>query len=86
MLYKIRHNQMHHLNLAIPVPYVPVWVTHGALTVHRYTYASTRCRASQYKSTFIPLAVFLWNDLADSVFDGVGWRVSKSGPLHFSLA
>ena len=37
-----------------------------------------RCRASQYRRTFIPLSVSLWNDLADSVFDGVGLAGFKS--------
>ena len=36
MLYKIRCNPIHHLNGALPVPYVPVQVTRGALVAHRY--------------------------------------------------
>ena len=35
MLYKIRCNPMHPLNGALPGPYVPVWVMHGALVAHR---------------------------------------------------
>ena len=35
MLYKIRCNQVHPLNGALPVPYVPVRVTRGALVAHR---------------------------------------------------
>ena len=42
MLYKIRCNPMHPHCGALPVPYVPVWVTRGALIAHRYTYR-TRC-------------------------------------------
>ena len=38
MLYKIRCNQIHPLNDALPGPYVPVWVIRGALVAHRYTY------------------------------------------------
>ena len=56
MLYKIRCNPML-LRGALPVPYVPVLVTRGALIAHRYTYAPPRCRASQYRRTFIPLSV-----------------------------
>ena len=72
---------MHPLNGALPGPYVPVRVTLGALVAHWYTYATSRCRTSQYRRTFVPLTVSrfffsfifsLWNDLADSVFDGVG--------------
>ena len=78
MLYKIRFDPMHPLNGALPGPYVPVRVTRGALVAHRYTYASPRCRTSQYRRTFISLSVSLWNDLADPVFDGVGLASFKS--------
>ena len=70
MLYKIRSNTMH--PLALPGPYVPVLVTHGVLVALRYTYASPRCRTSQYHRTFVPLSVSLWNDLEDPKFEGVG--------------
>ena len=63
---------MHPLYGALPVPYVPVRVTRGALITHRYTYAPPRCRTSQYRRTLIHLSVSLWNDLSDHVFDGVG--------------
>ena len=66
------------LNGALPGPYVPVWVTHGALVTHRYTYALPRCRTLQYSRTFIPFLVSLWNDLANPVFDGVGLVGFKS--------
>ena len=38
-------------------------VTRGALVAHVYTYAPHRCRTSQYRMTFIPLSMSLWNDL-----------------------
>ena len=72
MLYKIRYNPVHPLNGALPGPYVPVLVTRGALFTHWCTYARPRCRTSLSSRTFIPLSVFLWNDLANPVFDGVG--------------
>ena len=72
MLYKNRCNPMHPLYGALPVPYVPVSVTRGAVIAHRYTYVPSRCRTSQYRRTFILLTVSLWNDLSDPVFDGVG--------------
>ena len=72
MLYKIRYNPVHPLNCALPGPYVPARVTRGALVAHWYTYAQPRCRTLQYSRTFIPFSVSLWNDLASSVFDGVG--------------
>ena len=76
---------MHPLNDALPGPYVPVWVTRGALVAHRYTYVPPRSRTSQYRRTFV-LSVSLWNDLADPVFDGVGLAGFKSRANAFLLA
>ena len=78
MLYKIRCNPMHPLYGALPVPYMPVRVTRGAVIAHRYTYAPPRCRTSQYRRIFVPFSVSLWNDLSDPVFDGVGLAGFKS--------
>ena len=86
MLYKIRCNPMHPFCGALPVIYVPVRVTRGALIAHRYTYAPPRCRTWQYRRTFIRLSVSLWNDLVDSVFDGVGLAGFKSRSNAFLLA
>ena len=86
MLYKIRCNPMHPLCGALPVPYVPVWVTRGAVIAHRYTYAPPRCRTSHYRRTFVPFSVSLWNDLSDPVFDGVGLAGFKSRANAFLLA
>ena len=81
MLYKIRCNPLHPIYGALPVPYVPVPVTRGAVTAHRYTYANLRCRISQYSRTFISFSVSLWNDLIVPVFDGVG----LVGPTFYGL-
>ena len=78
VLYKIRCNLVHPLNGALPGPYVPVRATCGAVVAHRYTYTSPRCRTLQYSRTFIPFSVSLWNDLANSLFDGVGLAGFKS--------
>ena len=85
MLYKIRCNLMHPLCGALPVLYVLARVTHGTVIAHRFTYAPPRCRTSQYRQTFIPLSVSLWNDLSDltpcsMVWD---WQVSRAGPMPF---
>ena len=85
MLYKIRCNPMHPLCGALPVHYVPVRVTLGTLLAHRYTYAPPRCRTSQYRRTFIPLSVSLWNNLVDPVFDSVGLAGFKSRSIAFLL-
>ena len=63
--------------------YVPVRVTWGALVAHHYTYASPSCKTLQYCRTFIPLSVSLRNDLADSMFDGVGLAGFKSRAILF---
>ena len=86
MLHKIRCNPKHQFCGALPVPYVPVRVTRGALIAHRYTFAPPRCRTLQYRRTFIPLSVSLWNDLVDPVFDGVGLVGFKSRSNAFLLA
>ena len=66
MLYRIRCNLVHPLYGALPVPYV--LVTRGTVIAHRYTYAPPRFRTSKYRRNFIPLSVFLWNDLSNPVF------------------
>ena len=86
MLYKIRFNPVRPLNGALPGPYVPVRVTGGALIVHRYTYVQPRCRTLKYSRTFIPFSVSLWNDLANSAFDGVGLAGFKRRANAYLLA
>ena len=78
MLYKIRCDPLHPLYDALPVPYVPLWVTRGTVIAHRYTYPPPRSQTWQYSRTFIPLSVSLWNDLSDPVFDSVGLVGLKS--------
>ena len=58
----------------------------GVPIAHRYTYAPPRCRTSQYRRTFIPWSVSLWNDLSDPVFDGLGLAGFKSKVNAFLLA
>ena len=86
MLFKIKSNQMHHLSSALPLPYVPVRVTRGALFSHRHSLAPPRCRTSLYRRTFVPFSVSLWNDLSDLVFDGVELAGFKSRANAFLLA
>ena len=70
MLFKINSHPMHPLSGALPLPYVPARVTPGASVAHMYSFAPPRCRTSQYRISFVPLSVSLWNDLSDPVFDG----------------
>ena len=77
---------MHPLSGALPLPYVPARVTHGALVAHKHSFAPPRCGTSQYRRTFVHLSVSLWNDLSDPVFDGVGLTCFKSRANAFLLA
>ena len=77
---------MHHLRGALPLPYVPARVTRRALVAHRHSFASPRCRTSQYRRSFVPLSVSLWNDLSNPVFDGVGLAGFRSRANAFQLA
>ena len=84
MLYKIRCNLMHPLYGALPVPYVPVRVTRGAVISHRFTYG--RLLAVEPRS--IAGLLFLCQHLCGTilvtrcsmVWD---WRVSRAGPMPF---
>ena len=91
MLYKIRCNPIHPFYGALPVPYVPVRVTRGAVIAHEVIAhpigtLMARCRTSQYRRTFIHLSVSLWNDLGDPVFDSVGLAGFKSRANTFLFA
>ena len=86
MLFKIRSNPMHPLSGALSLPYVPVHVTRGALVADRHSFVPPRCRTSQYRRSFVPLSVSLWNDLSDPLFDGVGLVGFKSRANAFLLA
>ena len=86
MLSKIKSNPMHCLSGALPLPYVPALVTRGALVAHRHSFAPPRCRTSQYRRSFVPISVSLWNDLSGPVFDGVGLVGFKSRVNAFLLA
>ena len=86
MLFKTKSNPIHPLNGALRLPYVPVHVTRSALVAHRHSFALPRCiRTSQYRRTFAPLSTSLWNDLSDTVFDGVGLAGFKSRANPFLL-
>ena len=63
-----------------------VCFTRSGVIAHRYTYAPPRYRTSQYRRTFVPLSVSLWNDLSDTVFDGVGLAGFNSKANAFLLA
>ena len=85
MLYKITCNPMHPLYGALPVPYVLVRVTRGAVIAHLHTYVPPRCGTSQYRMTFILRPVSL-EKLGDPLFDGVGQAGFKSRANAFLLA
>ena len=55
------------------------------MAAHWYNYTTIYRDTSQYRSTFIPVSVFLWNDFGDHEFDGVGLVVVKSSANAFCL-
>ena len=59
ILFKIKSNPMHPLSGALPLPYVLVLVTRGALVAHWHLFAPPHCRTSQYCRTSVPLSVSL---------------------------
>ena len=65
---------------------MPARVTRGAFVAHWHSFATPRCRTSQYCRTFVPLSVSLGNDLSDPVFDGVRLAGFKSRANAFLLA
>ena len=77
---------MHPLSSALPLPHVPAHVTCGALVAHRHSFVPPHCRTSQYRRTFVPLSVSLWNDLSEPMFDGVGLAGFESRANAFLLA
>ena len=77
---------MHLLYSALPVLYVPLRYTRGALVAQRHTYAPPSSRSSQYQMIFIILSMSQSNDLADPVFDIVGLAGFKSMANAISLA
>ena len=83
MFYKIRCKAMHPLNGALPGPYVPVWVTRGALVTHRYTYAPPHCRTSQYSRILFPSRFPCGMILLTPYLMVWDWRVSRGGPMVF---
>ena len=86
VLFKIKSDPMHPLSGALPLPYVPARVTRGASVAHRQSFAPPRCRTSQYRRSFVPISVSLWNGLSDPVFDGVGLAGFKRRANAFLLA
>ena len=85
MLFKIKSNPIYPLSGALPLPYVAC-VTRDALIAHRHSFTPPRCRTSQYLRNFVSLSVYLWNDLIDPVFDGVGLAGFKNRANAFLLA
>ena len=86
MLFMIKSNPLHPFICAFRLSYVPARVTGGALVAHGHLFALRRCKTSLYRRTSVPRSVSLWNDLSDSVFDGVGLAGFKSRANAFLLA
>ena len=83
VLYKIRSKP--NLCGALPVHFLPVWVTCGALVTHWYSFSQPS--AVPHSTTrLIYLTQYLYgNDLGDSMFDGMG-LVGLNSRVDFLLA
>ena len=79
MLFKIKNNPMHPLSGELPLPYVPVRVTRGALVSHRHSFAPPRCRTSQYRRTLCPSRCLFGTILVTIYLMVWDWRVSRPG-------
>ena len=78
MLYKIRCNQVHPLNGALPLPYVPVRVTRGALVALTHRLAAEPCSTAGFLfPSRCPSGTILLTPYS-MVWD---WRVSRAGPM-----
>ena len=76
--YEVRCNPMHPLYGALPVSYVAMRVTRGALVAHRYTYEPQNLAAPKDLYLADPGTILL--TLHSMVWD---WRVSRAGPMLF---
>ena len=63
---------MYPLSGALPVSYVAVRVTRGAVVAPRST----------ARRTYIPISVSLWNDLADLYLLAWDWRALTAEPIR----
>ena len=79
---------MHPLNGALPVPYVLVQVSHGAVHAHLILGRLMHCFAAEPRRNagVLYLSVSLWNDLANPIFNGVGLAAFKRRANAFLLA
>ena len=79
MIFKIKSNPMHPLSGALPLPYVPACVTHGALVAHRHSFAPPRCRSiaeplCSSRCLFGTILVTMFYMVRD-------WLVSRAEPM-----
>ena len=86
VLFTIKSNPMHPLSNILPLLYVSLRVTNGALVAHRHSFVHPYCKTSQHLRTFVSLSVSLWNNLGCSVYGGVGLAGLKSRANDFLLA
>ena len=49
----------------------------SALIAYRYTYVLPHCRTMQYRMTFIPMSVSLFNELGGPIFNGLGLALGR---------
>ena len=70
----------HMCQCSLPVPYVPVQITSGALVRHRYTFALLAVPQDFYFLLSISVHGTIFLTLYSMVWD---WRVLRTGPMLF---
>ena len=71
MLYKIFQNVAHPLN-SLLTPFVYARLTRAAVAAHEYCLTRPRHCTEQYRRSFLPRAIELWNELDAEVFESGG--------------
>ena len=70
MLYKFFFSENHPLSGAIPPIAVHRKPTRASLVAHEFNLTNVRCSTEQFKRSFIPFSVSVWNDLPSHCFGG----------------
>ena len=84
MQYKIRCNPLHPLCGALPVPYIPLLVTRGAVTAHWYTLMPLLVAEPHSIAEFLFPFQYLCGTILVTPYSMVwDWRVSRAGQMPF---
>ena len=69
MFYKIFNNLRHPVRSLLPHPFVPNRNTRRNDALNRFALRPLRCKTEQFKRSFVPSCLKIWNSLPNSVFN-----------------